>query len=159
MSDEPLPIPLDDRRPRNAPRLTLLNLLIGLSGVAVGLTAGLCLKDRYPVFFTPSTTHAQVVECNARILAIATAMENHKMARGHYPVSQYELVPTYLDKLPECPRAGRVTYRTSFTAPRQDGSRGYRVECCGTTHSNLFLAPNFPAYDSVRGLRLEWSWL
>lgn len=158
MSDEQLPRPLDDLSPGRPARLTLLNLVIGLAGVAVGLTSGLALHDRFPVFFATSEMHAQVLECNARILAIATAMETHRMKYQRYPTSQYELVPEFLSELPQCPRAGRVTYRTSFTAARPDGSRGYKIECCGTSHSNLFLAPNFPAYDSIQGLRLEWAW-
>lgn len=158
MSVEQHPCPLGGPPPGRPARLTPLNLIIGLGGVALGLASGLLLHDRFPVFFETSQTHAKVVECNARLLAIATAMETYRMKHERYPTSQHALVPDDLPELPHCPRAGRVTYRTSFTASRKDGGRGYKIECCGTSHGDLFLAPNFPAYDSDRGLKLEWAW-
>lgn len=75
--------------------------------------------------------------------------------QGHYPVNLGQLTPKYLKTLPECPRAGAVTYRV-YTGQGPMNNPGfedyYYVECHGGNHTNVSISGNYPAYDAISGL-------
>jgi hypothetical protein len=103
----------------------------------------------------------EVSECSANLVRLGTALEAFRGENGRYPTSQYELVPRYLGKLPECPSARRVTYRTSFGPELVEGPLKpddyFMVECCGDNHDKWLVAPYSPSFDSIDGLKVEFQ--
>ena len=95
--------------------------------------------------------------CKSNLKNIGTALEMYSTDYdGRYPINLSRLTPNYLKTIPECPRAGRVTYRGDF-GPRATGNDAgvedfYLVECTGTTHRDYDLSADYPKYDSIRGL-------
>lgn len=76
----------------------------------------------------PVSTEAEHRQCLSNLEAIAGALESYKASLGSYPRNQYQLMPEYLERLPICPTARRVTYRTNF------GAEGFEVWCAGGNH-------------------------
>jgi hypothetical protein len=143
------------------PRFTLFHLMLIV--FLVGLGSGVCLSYNNTDLFVPKYLAGKptsgVSGCAQNVVRIGLAMEAYDGDHGHFPTSQHELVPHYLDRLPHCPTAGRMSYRTSF-GPRtgyntSDNPRYFLVECCGINHDNLWIAPDFPAYDNFSGLMME----
>lgn len=150
--------------PRASSKLGLTPLSFVMLGLGLFLGAWLCyaMKERFlPQYLNRHQTEG-VVGCSLNLTRIGVALEAYAQEHGSYPMSQYELVPDYMKSLPNCPNVERMTYRTSLG--RQTGSYPgsapsyFLVECCGKNHDDARLSPNFPAYDSLEGLRLEYVW-
>lgn len=89
------------------------------------------------------------VDCRENVLRVATALEMYSVDhQGRYPTALSDLVPTYVDALPRCAAAGRVTLAyVAGAAPAR-----YALYCAGRWHRPL-KGPNEPAMDSLVGLR------
>lgn len=95
--------------------------------------------------------------CKSNLKNIGTALEMYSTDwHGHYPRNLNQLVPNYLRELPDCPSAGRMTYRADFglQAPGNTGhfEDYYCIECAGDWHTSVALPPNYPRYNGIEGL-------
>ena len=102
---------------------------------------------------------SRVRECQAALKKIATALEMYASDHeGRYPGDLKELVPVYLAGLPQCPTAGRDTYRAGFTTGQSalhndhDWKDFYHLACSGHHHDEADLDPNMPALNCALGL-------
>jgi hypothetical protein len=66
------------------------------------------------------------------------------------------LTPKYLKAFPECPPAGKFTYRAhvgpnaAFNPDHYEDY--YYVECYGANHTPISITGNYPAYNGIQGL-------
>lgn len=112
--------------------------------------------------FVLARKQGQLSDCKSQFKNIGVALEMYSTVwGGHYPRNLNQLIPKYLPRLPECPAAGRMTYRADFGRHAAGNTRHvedyYILECAGENHVGLGVAPNYPAYDTDNGLRTE-SW-
>lgn len=80
----------------------------------------------------------QYWRCANRVQTVSQALDAYAKEHGAYPESQYELTPDYMEVLPDCPSAKRMTYRTTFSPDKENRggeSRSYLVECTGKNHT------------------------
>ena len=105
------------------------------------------------------TPDSRARACQVALKQIATGLEMYATDHsGHYPADLSELVPTYLDKMPECPTAGKNTYGEGYTVGRsalhndQDWEDFFHLACAGHYHQEAGLAPNMPACNARLGL-------
>lgn len=105
------------------------------------------------------TPDSRARACQVALKQIATRLEMYATDHnGHYPARLTELVPTYLDKMPECPTAGKDTYSAGYTVGRaaphndQDWEDFYHVACAGHYHEEAGLGPDMPACNARLGL-------
>jgi hypothetical protein len=150
-------VPTDpDHRP-SRPTISLFAVLALLFGTALG-AFGLFL---YLANNTEIGRPQNLARCSSHLSRIGTALEIYKKDHGDFPKSQYELVPDYLEQLPICPSAQRMTYRTSFgpeLVPNTEVPDYFLVECCGHNHKGAQVAPNSPSLDSLTGLKVVQEW-
>lgn len=150
--ESPRPVSLTAEHESTRSGVTPLTcLLIGLAFLAgVGVAA---YRHRMDV-----NRLTEVGICGGNASAIGHALDRYANDHGEYPASQYELVPDYMRRLPSCPTARRMTYRSSFGPYIGTNREGlpayYLVECTGDAHAG-FLPPDFPSYDSTFGLMLR----
>lgn len=94
--------------------------------------------------------------CKSNLKNIGTAYEMYSTDwSGKYPPRMSLLAPNYLKTLPECPAAGRVTYRATTGATANNNPNFedyYYVECHGSNHKAVSVTANYPAYDGISGL-------
>lgn len=85
---------------------------------------------------------AEVGPCLQQLQRVARALRDyHRDHSGRYPLQLEQLVPGYLDTLPQCP-AGPLTLG------KRDGR--WQVSCPATAHLHLGLAPFQPAWVENR---------
>lgn len=126
----------------------------GSSGamVVAGLGAAILVPN-----FVRAQDQGQLTGCKSNLKNMGTALEMYATDwSGRYPNSLDKLTPNYLKTIPDCPSAGTVTYRAHF-GPKAKGNPEeykdyYYVECAGSNHTTLGLAPDFPAYNALQGL-------
>ena len=99
----------------------------------------------------------QLTACKSNLKNIGTALEMYSTDwNGHYPRNLNLLTPNYLKTIPECPNAGRVTYRADFGPQAGYNNRRFQdyyvVECAGNNHRGASVPPDYPQYDAVNGL-------
>jgi hypothetical protein len=106
--------------------------------------------------FTRARSRGSLTACKSSLKNLGTAMEMYSSDwEGSYPTSLALLTPNYLKTLPECPRAGSVTYqlKTGQTVYNSPGFTDYYfLQCAGTHHTNVSLPPGYPQYDGISGL-------
>lgn len=123
----------------------------GVAGLAFSLALASCQSR-------PSDESAPgSIGCVTTLHTLGVSMDMY--ARDHggkYPPNLEALTPQYLKLLPQCPEAGKTTYRVTVgaQAPGNTERRDeyYYIECHGDNHHANGLEANFPAYDSVTGL-------
>jgi len=101
----------------------------------------------------PSGASAQgaLAQCKSNCKNIGTALEMYSTDNaGHYPTSLDQLTPDYLRFIPTCPSAGEDTYSKTYKSG-QNPDR-YEFHCSGSNHTNAGIPPNYPQYNSVKGL-------
>ncbi|MFH0802541.1 MAG: MG2 domain-containing protein [bacterium] len=92
--------------------------------------------------------------CESNLKNMGTALEMYSTDnRGLYPESLNKLVPDYLKKIPECPKAGSDTYSSSYECSRQPDD--FTIFCSGDFHMEMGIVPNYPMYTASKGLVLE----
>lgn len=74
-------------------------------------------------------------------------MKYAKEHKGDYPPSLNDLVPTYIEFLPECPNAGIITY----SYKKSKNPKTFTIWCKGAYHIEISGKINYPQYDSIRG--------
>lgn len=101
--------------------------------------------------FMRAKQHGQATGCKSNLKNIGTALEMYSTDHsGRYPKSLGELSPNYLRTIPTCPAVERDTYSTSYQSAATPDA--YTVFCSGANHTGVGIPPNFPRYDSNRGL-------
>lgn len=140
---------------RLRPRVTMFHALLVLLGIGLGIT--LCFKN--PEYLVPKYIEKgpgkSAVQCTENLLQIAAALDTYKRDHSTLPTSQYDLIPKYLEEPPVCPAAGRATYRTAFKEKTDSEPEQYLIECCGDNHTDLHVAPDYPAYNNKSGLLVK----
>lgn len=149
-------------QPRSRPRISILHLLLLITGLFMGLGLAWWNVELFVPDYLEGRRMHGVSGCSANLTRIGMAIEAYSQEYGGLPRSQYDLVPNYLKELPTCPAAQRMSYRTAF-GPYAGNNRSsepfyFLVECCGENHGQALLSPDFPAYDSKMGLIYERGW-
>ena len=138
------------------PKITVFHFILLLVGFGLGVVFSWQNTELFVPEYLKGGGGQGVATCANNLAQIGPAIESYRVSNGHLPRSQNELVPDFLTALPSCPSAGRMSYRT--TLGLKTDSDFFLVECCGTNHEDIFLAPDNPAYDSETGLRGERKW-
>jgi len=107
--------------------------------------------------FGGARARANYIKCQGNMKAIASALEMYATDHGgQYPARLSQLKTKYMKEMPKCPARARDTYSESYKSQKADPRRGkkaYYFFCCkGNNHSGAKAPPNYPQYDSVRGL-------
>jgi hypothetical protein len=117
------------------------------------LSANLLLIMLLPVVFPGRCCHCggALTWYKSNLKNLATALEMYSTDNaGHYPASLSQVTPNYLKFIPQCPAAGKVTYRYA----RAEHPEAYTVWCGGCwLHYSGIDAPDYPQYRSSEGLR------
>ena len=144
------------------PKISLMHLFMFCVGFGAGAWCFFLNRDLFVPSYLEKGRTSGIAGCAGQVARIGLALETYAAEHGELPQSQNDLIPRYLEAIPKCPVAERVTYRTTFGAGagynKTDNPDYYLVECCGVNHGSLFVAPNFPAYDNLEGLRVEQQW-
>jgi hypothetical protein len=112
--------------------------------------------------FIKARAQGQTTACKSNLKNIGTALEMYSTDwSGKYPTSLDTLTPNYLRTIPECPAAGSVTYKAHFGPKAKGNTEGYAdyyyVECAGSSHEDVGIPADYPAFSSITGL-LEGSY-
>lgn len=91
--------------------------------------------------------------CLQNLLNISSAFEMYSLDHeGHYPKSLKELVPEYLEEIPQCPSAGYDSYSPGLevgigSPHNRVGFQDFYYLCCsGNNHPDASTnAPGFPS--------------
>lgn len=158
----PLVAGLVSEPPRKRPRISIFHFLVLITGLVLGVGLAWWNADLFVPEYLEGRRPGRVSACAANLTRIGIAIEAYSKEHGMLPESQYDLVPDYLKKLPDCPSAHRMSYRTSF-GPYAGNNKSadphyFLVECCGENHKGALMAPDFPTYDSNVGLMFERGW-
>ncbi|MCD4786477.1 MAG: nuclear transport factor 2 family protein [Candidatus Eremiobacteraeota bacterium] len=101
--------------------------------------------------FLQARGQGQFTQCQSNMKNIGTALEMYSTDHsGHYPKNLKQLTPEYLKFIPTCASAGKDTYSESYESTQNPDT--YEFCCSGSHHSNVGVPPNYPKYDSTRGL-------
>lgn len=110
-------------------------------------TTGRAIVER---FEQARRKHDPLQVCEANLKDLAAALRRYAASHdGHYPVSLTELVPGYLESLPECPTVSKDTYSRGYEMMVNPDQ--FYVRCYGD-HSASGLSEGFPLIDSQQGL-------
>ena len=78
---------------------------------------------------------------------------------GKYPPIGREkelLIPAYLSRIPECPRAGKDAYVISSDPTGPYNAEGlmdyYYIQCTSTHHAAVGVPSNYPQFGRIQGL-------
>lgn len=129
---------------------------------SLAMLAGLCLaiyvllEIIYPralaliTGMVPSSSR-QYAACQSNLKMVAAALDEYAdNNEGVLPENHFQLIPDYLQALPQCPAAKRMSYHTEF---RTAGTgEHYRVICAGGYHRMQGCTGRFPALDSALGM-------
>jgi hypothetical protein len=90
----------------------------------------------------------QLTACKSNLKNLATSLEMYATDNaGQLPTSLSQVTPNYLKIVPQCPTAGKVTYKYFHTGT------AYTIYCGGCWHHAARIdAPNYPQYSSDKGL-------
>lgn len=107
------------------------------------------------VIILPNCYHtgepAPFTACSSNIKNLGTALEMYAEDNsGRFPNSLSKLVPEYLKYLPKCPGAGKDTYSESYISRTKPDY--FKLYCSGNYHKKCNVPPNYPQYDSGKGL-------
>ena len=124
-----------------------------LIAVVVALIIGVALAPK----LIEGLARRHLSRCMCNLKNIAITLEIYSADHdGRYPRNLDALVPTYLESIPECPAAGRISYRADFgpSAVRNGGQflDYYCVECTGGNHQGLSVSPDYPKFCGIDGL-------
>lgn len=87
--------------------------------------------------------------CQSNLRNLGTALEMYSTDHsGRYPARLADT--TYLRAIPTCPVAEADTYSAGFQSASNPDA--YTLVCTGWHHQAVDAPPNYPQYDSVRGL-------
>lgn len=105
-------------------------------------------------------TAESVIGCERNLRDIEFATVSYSIDYGYAPASLIELVPAYLDAIPDCPSAGCDTYSSSYLAGRRcTAERDEYYLCCrGRNHIRAGLDPNMPERRSYQFQAYPESW-
>jgi hypothetical protein len=93
----------------------------------------------------------QLTACETNLKMLSSALEMYSTDNsGRYPEKLSQLLPDYMYKIPICPAAGKDTYSKSYSSKINPDY--YKFYCSGYNHSALSVPPNYPQFDSTRGL-------
>lgn len=98
--------------------------------------------------------------CKSNLKNLGTAFEMYSMDwSGKYPPIGREkelLIPAYLRRIPECPRAGKDTYTMSSDRNGPYNTEGfedyYHIQCTTSFHEAVDVPRNYPQFDGIQGL-------
>jgi len=98
---------------------------------------------------------APATTCKSNLKVLAAALEMYSDDhQGSYPATLSELVPRYLQSVPECPAPESQGYQAEFGRTAAHNTEGldnyYLIQCSGAGHQGY--PRNYPRYDSARGL-------
>lgn len=89
--------------------------------------------------------------CKSNVKNVGTAMKMYATDNDQcFPSRLDDLMPKYLNAIPTCPSAGRVTYVSATYHKGKDNA--YTVVCEGHNHENVGLPASYPQYTSTQGL-------
>jgi hypothetical protein len=130
-------------------------------GAAVGAVGAVGAAVLVPNFIK-ARAQGQTTACKSNLKNIGTALEMYSTDwSGKYPTSLDTLTPNYLRTIPECPAAGSMTYKAHFGPKAKGNTEGYAdyyyVECAGSSHEDVGIPADYPAFSSITGL-LEGSY-
>ncbi len=134
--------------------------LLGVVSILSATFLGWLLLGGYRL--TQAGSH--VTHCNSNLKNIGTAMELYSADWGGKYASSFEqLTPKYLKTLPSCP-AGEGDYTLQAGMDLPGNEQGYQdyylLVCQGDGHRRANVDPDFPRYNSLRGLissAREWD--
>ena len=92
--------------------------------------------------------------CKSNLKIIANALYRWSYDhQGRYPNKLGALAPKYIEAVPECPRAKRDTYSTTYKSGTDAKAFGFfRLYCRGHHHKADQYRANYPAYSSQEGI-------
>jgi hypothetical protein len=97
----------------------------------------------------PGKIDPLTVQCEKHLEEIKRALNKYAEKHGgHFPPSLNELVPAYIEFLPDCPAAGVITYAYK----KSSSPERFTIWCEGPYHRQSLGKKNYPQYDSVNGL-------
>ena len=107
--------------------------------------------------FFRARSSPQIVACYSNLHHIGVALEMYSTAwSGKYPTALGQLTPNYLQRIPECPSAGSVSYKAQYGPAVQWNVAGfqdyYLIWCDGSQHSSAGVPDGFPFYDGISGI-------
>lgn len=118
---------------------------------------GLCflLWGLFPLLyvpgFIPARGQGRLTACESNLKNIGTALEIYANDnKGTYPIQLNALVPNCLKHIPKCPAAEEDTYSLSYR--RKFSPPFFEVFCFGDHHKKIGIPPNYPRYNSEKGL-------
>jgi len=112
----------------------------------------------FPNFVRARARSGSQMGCGSNLKNIGTACEMYFTDHEQYPDSLGALTPDYLRTLPECPAAGRCTYKyqSGHIAYNEPGFKDYYFICCaGENHTSVDIPAGYPQYDSISGLLIR----
>ncbi len=91
---------------------------------------------------------------SALVKGVGSALEMYAQDHdGQLPENLQQLVPVYLNFIPECPMAGRDTYSASYRKYFTAEGTGFIVACEGSHHEDAgVLGDSAPLYHSTTGI-------
>lgn len=133
-----------------------VNLFRGRHGIMGLLTLGFAMFLVNPIGKSQlhATAGGVLTACKSNLKNLGTAQEMYSTDwSGHYTSDLGQLTPNYLKILPECPGAGKVTYKLQ-TGPDVPGNETgfnnfYSFECSGRNHAWAAIPQGYPRYDSM----------
>lgn len=88
--------------------------------------------------------------CEEHLQELAAALRRYAASHdGHFPATLADLVPGYLEQIPECPTVSRDSYSRGYEMMVNPDQ--FYVRCYGD-HSGSGLSEGFPLIDSQQGL-------
>ncbi len=94
-------------------------------------------------------------ECKVNIRKISDALVLYAGVHdGKYPAKLEELVPEYMEKLPDCPSAGFASYHLGYqyyNNEKDPTENAYTIFCFGENHGAVTNSANYPLYSSRQG--------
>lgn len=99
----------------------------------------------------PRPHGGQATACKSNLKNIGTALEMYSVdSAGRFPPKLSLLTPNYLKRIPTCPVANADTYSTGFRS--SSDPHAYTFVCSGHHHARVGYSPNYPQYNSWKGL-------
>lgn len=124
---------------------------IGLGGaIVIALLIMLIIPN-----FLRARSSGQLTACMSNLKNIGTALEMYSSdSKGLYPPALSYVTPDYLKVIPTCPGTGCDTYSGSYVV--RQNPEVYTVFCRGDSHKYIMRSENYPQYDSIQGLIMEY---
>ncbi|MEQ8169821.1 MAG: DUF3352 domain-containing protein, partial [Candidatus Eremiobacterota bacterium] len=84
-------------------------------------------------------------KCKEDIYSTGNALDIYYEVNKSYPKELKELVPDYMENLPQCPSEGIYEYKT------EQENQAFLLECCENAHVEAGLAGKNPSYRGEKG--------